>query len=81
MLDRIADLPDNVVGFVARGELTSDDYEKVLMPAVDQVLEGHDKIRFLYVLAGEFDGLTAGAIWDDTRVGSRTSRGGRGLWS
>ena len=69
MLDRIADLPDNVVGFVAKGELTSGDYEKVLIPAVDHALEVHDKIRLLYVLGGEFDGLTAGAMWDDTRVG------------
>ncbi len=69
MLDRITDLPDNVVGVVARGELTSDDYEKVLMPAVDHALEGHDKIRLLYVLGGAFDGLTAGAMWDDTKVG------------
>jgi len=69
MLDRIADLPDNVVGFLAKGELTSDDYEKVLIPAVDQALAAHDKIRLLYVLGGEFDGLTAGAMWDDTRLG------------
>ncbi len=69
MLEQVAGLPDNVVGFVAKGELTSDDYEKVLIPAVDRALEVHDKIRLLYVLGGEFDGLTAGAIWDDTRVG------------
>jgi SpoIIAA-like len=69
MLDRIADLPENVVGFVAKGELTSDDYEKVLIPAVNLASERSDKLRLLYVLGGEFDGLTAGAMWDDTRVG------------
>ncbi len=69
MLDRITDLPDDVIGFVAKGELTSDDYEKVMIPAVDQALGDHDKIRMLYVLSGEFEGLTAGAAWDDTRVG------------
>jgi SpoIIAA-like len=69
MLDRIADLPGNVVGIVAKGELTSEDYEKVLIPAVDQALQSNEKIRLLYVLGGEFNGLTAGAVWDDTRVG------------
>ncbi len=69
MLDRIADLPDNVVGFIARGELNSDDYEQVLIPAVDQALADHDKVRLLYVLGGEFEGLTPGAMWDDTKVG------------
>jgi hypothetical protein len=69
MIELISDLPDNVLGFRARGELSSDDYEKTLIPAVDRALESHDKIRLLYVLGGEFDGVTAGAIWDDTRVG------------
>lgn len=69
MLERIAGLPENVIGFVAKGELTSQDYEKELIPAVDRALERHDKVRLLYVLGGEFDGLTAGAIWDDTKVG------------
>lgn len=69
MLDRIPDLPGNVVGFAARGELTSDDYEQVLIPAVDQALEDHDKVRLLYVLGGEFESMTPGAMWDDTKVG------------
>ena len=69
MLEQITDLPANVIGFVAKGKLTSDDYAKVLIPAVDQLLEDHEKVRLLYVLGGDFDGVTAGAIWDDTRVG------------
>jgi hypothetical protein len=69
MLERIPDLPDNVLGFVAKGELTGDDYDKILIPAVDQALASHEKIRLLYVLGEEFDGITGGAIWGDTRVG------------
>ena len=69
MLERIEGLPDNVIGIRARGELTSDDYNKVLMPAVETALARHDKIRLLYVLGPEFEGLTMGAMWDDTRVG------------
>jgi hypothetical protein len=69
MLEPITDLPENVLGFVARGTLTGSDYEQVLMPAVDKALASHDKIRLLYVLGDEFSGLTGGAVWDDTRVG------------
>jgi hypothetical protein len=69
MLERIADLPDNVLGFVAKGKLTGDDYTTVLIPAVDTMLASHDKIRLLFVFGTEFDGLTGGAIWEDTRVG------------
>ena len=69
MLERIEGMPDNVIGIRARGELSSDDYEKVLIPAVDAALASCDKIRLFYVLGPEFEGLTMGAMWDDTRVG------------
>jgi hypothetical protein len=69
VLERIENLPDNVLGFVAKGKLTGDDYDRILIPAVDQALASHDKIRLLYVLGEEFDGVTGGALWDDTKVG------------
>ena len=47
ILEPIADLPDNVRGLVAKGELTGDGYATVLMPAVDRTLTRHDKIRIL----------------------------------
>lgn len=33
MIEQIATLPDNVVGFVAKGEVTSDDYKQRLVRA------------------------------------------------
>jgi hypothetical protein len=69
MLEPIPDLPEHVLGFVATGTLTGDDYEKVLIPAVDRALARHEKIRLLYVRGAEFAGVTGGAIWDDMRVG------------
>ena len=35
MIETINDIPENVVGFRATGKVTKEDYEKVLMPAVD----------------------------------------------
>jgi hypothetical protein len=35
MLTLIADLPKDVVGVEAHGKVTADDYERVLIPAVD----------------------------------------------
>jgi SpoIIAA-like len=69
MLERIEGLPDTVLRFEAKGELTGDDYNTILIPAVDQALARHDKLRLLYVLGEEFSGITGGAIWGDTRVG------------
>ena len=35
MVEPIPNLPDNVLGFKAIGRVTSEDYETVLIPAVD----------------------------------------------
>ena len=69
MLERITDLPDTVLGFKASGELTADDYRDVLVPAVEATLAKHEKVRLLYVLGDEVTGFSAGAAWEDTKVG------------
>ena len=69
MIEPLTDLPDNVLGFDAKGEVTGADYEQVLVPAIEERLARHDKIRLVYVLGDEFDGYSAGAMWDDTKVG------------
>jgi len=69
MLERIQGLPDKVLGFEAKGEVTGADYESVLIPAVEEVLSRQKSIRFLYHLGEEFKGFDAKAMWDDARVG------------
>jgi hypothetical protein len=69
MLERIMDLPDGVLGFKASGELTGDDYRGVLVPAVEAALAQHEKLRLLYVLGNELTGFSAGAAWQDTKIG------------
>ena len=69
MLERIPDLPDSVVGIRASGEVTGDDYKNVLIPAVVAALQGGHKVRLLYVLGEDVKGFTAGAAWQDTKVG------------
>jgi len=69
MLERIKGLPDNAIGFEATGVVTGADYETVLIPAVEDVLARHERIRCLYHLGSEFEKFDARAIWDDARVG------------
>lgn len=69
MIERIEDLPDSVLGFTAKGTVTADDYETVIVPAVEAQLQRHPKIRFLYVLGDQFEGFEAGAMWDDAKLG------------
>lgn len=69
MLEPIDSLPDGVVGFVASGQVSRDDYEQRMIPAVEGVLADHDKARMLYVFGPEFTGFSGGAMWEDGKLG------------
>ena len=71
MLHEIPGLPDGAVGVTAQGTVTAHDYATVLVPALERALRTHPKIRFLYHLGADFGGFTAGALWDDAKVGIR----------
>jgi SpoIIAA-like len=65
----IKGLPSDVVAVAARGTITAQDYRDVLEPAVREKLKRHDKLKLLFLAGPEFDGYSAGAIWDDARFG------------
>lgn len=69
MLQVIPNLPEQVVGVTAAGQVTADDFAFVVVPAVQAALRKFDSIRFLYHLGPAFTGFTAGAMWDDMKVG------------
>ena len=69
MLEKISAVPDSVLGFRASGELTGDDYQPVLVPAVEAALRSRDKLRLLYLLGDDVTGFSAGAAWQDPKVG------------
>ena len=69
MLELIEGLPDNALGFTAKGNVTSEDYETVFIPAVEEKLKKHENVRLLYHLGNEFEKFEAGAMWDDAKVG------------
>ena len=65
MIEIIEGLPNNVVGIAVKGRVTKKDCYDVLMPAMENSLKGHDKIRLYYELNSRFPG----AAWDDLNVG------------
>ena len=69
MMKLIPDLPANVVGLIASGHVTADDYERVAIPAVEAALKAHPRIRMLYQVPADFDGFAPGAVWDDVKTG------------
>jgi hypothetical protein len=69
MIELIQDVPDNVIAFKFTGKVTGDDYETVLIPAMEAALEKYDKVRALAQMGPEFSGFEASAMWDDAKVG------------
>ena len=69
MIKLLPNLPSKVVGLAASGRVTADDYESVVFPAIESKVKEHAKIRILYQIGPELSGFTAGAMWDDAKVG------------
>lgn len=69
MIEPISGLPDNVVGIVASGYVSASDYEAVFVPTVESRVKQFDKLRLLYQVGPEFKGFSAGAMWDDLKLG------------
>ncbi len=67
----IEGLPADVLAYELIGTVSSRDYEEILGPLVKEKLKKHDKLKVLVVAGDGFDGATAGALWDDARLGLR----------
>jgi SpoIIAA-like len=69
MIEQLQGFPGDVVGFLCKGFVTRRDYEDVLVPAVEQALKTHDKLRLYYEIDPEFTGIEPSAMWEDFKVG------------
>jgi hypothetical protein len=61
--------PQNVVAFRATGEVTKNDYQNVLLPAVERIVKQIDEINFLFLIDTEIENFTAAAWMQDAWVG------------
>jgi hypothetical protein len=68
MLQLLQPTTGNLVSVTASGTVEADDYESVLIPAIEETLKTHDKVRVLLQLEPNTR-FTAGAVWDDTKFG------------
>jgi hypothetical protein len=69
MLEAIDNLPSDVWGVRASGTVSRDDYERFVLPRLEDARREGRRLRFLYHLGPEFSGFTPGAAWEDFRVG------------
>ncbi|MDF1800464.1 MAG: STAS/SEC14 domain-containing protein [Planctomycetota bacterium] len=67
-------LPAGVVGLRATGEVTKLDYERVVLPLFDELRAEGDPIHLLFHFPDGFRSFSAGAAWEDTKLGLRHMR-------
>ena len=69
MFKLIDGLPDGTVGVEAVGRIDADDYRQVPEPAIARATRESGTIRILIVFGDAFEGLDAGAAWEDSKIG------------
>jgi hypothetical protein len=69
MVERIEGLPAGVMGFRLWGTITREEYDTQLLPPLQAAVDGGGPIRYFVQVGPEFEGLKAGAVWDDAKEG------------
>ena len=67
MFQIMSESEGKVIGVRATGKLTDQDYQEVLIPSLEALINQHGKVRLLCYMDDEFAGVEAGAIWDDAK--------------
>lgn len=69
MITIIPDAPENVAAFNATGEITKEDFEKVVIPWVKEKVEQFDELNYVLYLDTNLDNFTMGAWLQDVFLG------------
>ena len=71
MIRILRGMPAGVVGLEAVDDVEEEDYQDVIVPAVEAAIAEHGKVRLVYVLGPEFDEYEGEAVWEDLKLGAR----------
>ncbi|TCN59847.1 STAS/SEC14 domain-containing protein [Flavobacterium circumlabens] len=63
------DTTDNIVAFRALAAVTKEDFQTVVVPAVEKLINHTNEINFLMVLDTDIQNFTAGAWLEDAMLG------------
>jgi hypothetical protein len=61
MIELLKDLPATVVGFRASGQVTKDDYDDVLFPAVQQHIDAKEPLNYILFIDTPVSNFSIGA--------------------
>jgi hypothetical protein len=69
MIEQLSGFPENVLGLRISGHVTREDYQNVVIPAVEAALKREQKLNIYCQVDSDFTGLELAALWDDLKVG------------
>jgi hypothetical protein len=70
MLQFIKDLPEHVIGIHAIGQVSKEDYDKVLAPRLEELVAKQGEINYILVLENNaITDFSAGAWYDELKLG------------
>ena len=69
MITKIETAPDNVAAFRASGEVKKEDYDTIVIPAVDALVKKQGEINFMLILDTSLSNFSLGAFMKDLGVG------------
>jgi len=79
VIERLEDLPNDVIGFRASGTIGSDEYRAMIAP-IYAALDEDKKLNIYFELAGDFHGLDLGALWQDLKAAGSIGLMDRSSW-
>jgi hypothetical protein len=69
MIHHLENLPKNIVGFKATGEITQKDFTEIVMPKVKALIDETDKLNYLLVIETSLKNFTIGAWMKEAMMG------------
>lgn len=73
MFEILKETDNALLAVRASGKLTADDYEKILMPKLEEKCSVFDKVKLLVEISDDFAGWEMSAALDDLKLGLQHS--------
>ncbi|MCE9678633.1 STAS/SEC14 domain-containing protein [Shewanella sp. AS1] len=69
MIELLDGFSHDVLAIRVQGILSSDDYDRALVPAIEAKLTDHATIKLWYEFGEQFEGVAIETLWDDAKLG------------
>jgi hypothetical protein len=65
MIRELKNTPNTMVGFLATAEVTNDEFDKIVLPALSEFVRRTDKLNYLFVLCTPIRHITIPELMND----------------